>query len=135
VRRRPRRPVVAGLLGAALVLASVAGAAAQHNCRTEADAWRNLYEAERIRHQNLLTQLKNQKDQILAEQHVAHNNCARGDNACHRNVRETFAPRLTAIRNNETLENSRHRQEERILGQVRRECRFDDRVEQRKKTQ
>jgi hypothetical protein len=133
--RRPRHAVVAGLLAGAVLLASVAGAAAQHNCRTDADAWRNLYEAEGIRHQNVMTQLKNWKDSVLAEQHVAHNNCARGDNACHRTVRETFAPRLKEIRNNETLENSRHRQEERILGQVRRECRFDDRVEQRKKTQ
>jgi hypothetical protein len=32
-------------------------------------------------------------------------------------------------------ENSRHRQKERILGQVRPECRLDDRVERRKKTQ
>ena len=81
-----------------------------------------------------MTSLKNEKDQIEAERQVAYNKCPRGDNACRRHVRETFAPPLTDIKNKETIENSRHRQEERTLGQVKRDCKLYDRMDKRTKS-
>lgn len=82
-----------------------------------------------MRHEDNTTAIKNEKDQLLSEQQVAHNNCPRGDNACHRRVREAFAPKLAAMKNKETMENSRHRQHERKLGQAERDCKLWKRID------
>ena len=79
--------------------------------------------------------LKNNEDQILAERAVAYNNCPRSDKTCSRRVREDFEPKLKEIKNQRILENSRPRQEERFLGQVKRDCKLYDRMERRTKTQ
>ena len=126
------RRVVARLLGAALLVASAAGAAAQPKCPSDANRLKNLNDEERIRHQGVMTELKVKRDFYLSEQQIAHNNCPRGDNACHRKVREDFAPKFTEVKNDEIRENFKHREQERILGQLKRDCAIEERMERRK---
>ena len=118
-------PLVAGL---------AIGAYAQEKCPSAAE-FQNAYDDERIRHDSTMTGYKNERDQLLAEQRVAQNNCPRGDNNCLRSVRESFAPKLAEVRNKETLENSYHRQVDRKLGQIKRDCKLYGRMERRGKTQ
>jgi hypothetical protein len=48
-----------------------------------------------------------------------------------RSVREFFAPRLTEVKNKETRENFYHRQVERKIGQITRDCKLYERMERR----
>jgi hypothetical protein len=127
------RRVVVGLLGVALVVASAAGAAAQHDCRTDAHKIANMRDEERIRHQNAMTMLKTKKDTYQTQEQMAHNNCPRGDNECHRKVKESFAKAYTEVKNEELVENNKHREIERNLGQLKRDCAIEERMERRKR--
>ena len=127
------RFMITAKIGCAIVAGLALAAHAQSQCPSSDAVYANMYDRERERHGDRMTILKNARDQILAEQHVAYNNCPRGDNDCRRAVREKFAPRLAEVKNEETLENSRHRQEERKIGQFRRDCKLDERVERRSK--
>jgi hypothetical protein len=120
------------MISLALVAGLAIAAYAQDKCPSAAD-FQNAYDEERVRHGGEMTTLKNARDQLLAEQRVAQNNCPRGDNNCLRSVRESFAPKLAEVKNKETLENSYHSQVERKMGQMKRDCKLYDRIERRSK--
>ena len=124
-----RAPLMVSL---ALVAGLTIAAYAQDKCPSAVD-FQNAYDEERVRHGDEMTTLKNAKEQLLAEQRVAQNNCPRGDNNCLRSVRESFAPKLAEVKNKETLENSYHSQVERKMGQMKRDCKLYDRIERRSK--
>ena len=126
--------MVAGIVvGGVMVTGMAIAAHAQGKCPADAAAWQNMYDDERVRHGDAMIALKNTRDQIQAEQQVALNNC-RNDKGCIEKVRATYRPKLDDIKNKETLENSRHRQEERTLGQVKRDCKLYEKMERRTKT-
>ena len=129
-----RRLVLTARVGLAIVAGLAIAAHAQSRCPADAAAWQNMYDAERVRHGDAMTALRNTRDQIQAEQQVALSKC-RNDSSCVKSVRETFRPRLDEIKSKETLENSRHRQEERTLGQIKRDCKLYDRMDRRTRTQ
>ena len=68
---------------------------------------KNLHDEERIRHENVMTMLKTKKD------------------------KEAFAPRFTEVKNDELVENNKHREKERNLGQLKRDCAIEERMERR----
>jgi hypothetical protein len=124
------RLMIVAEVSLALVAGLVVAVYAQSKCPSAAEV-QNASDDERVRHDDTMTSLKNERDQLLAEQDVAYRKCPRGDNNCLRSVRESFAPRLTEVKNKETLENSYHRQVERKIGQIKRDCKLYERIERR----